>query len=285
MKIIVYIPDSNDEHVDTLTAFSKGCDCEIRSIHSYKPSDLAVIFGIGKKNVPESYPRGNVLYKQKMNGAKTIVIEKGYIKRDKYYSVGFDNLNGRADFNISKMPSDRWDMLGVELKPYRDISEGKYLLLCGQVPSDASVQYIDINKWYMDMVARIKSIDDIPILFRPHPLAIDRTPHIEGTVWSDGTQEEDFEHATAVITFNSNTGVDALIEGIPVYSHDEGSMVYGVSSHQIDRIVHFDRTQWANDIAYTQWTREEMEQGLPLEHLLNGNFDIQRASDSRFKLA
>ena len=147
MKTIVYLPDNNDEHIEVLKAFSEGIDCEVRSINEYRPCDMAVIFGIGKKNVPESYARGNVLYKQKLLGKKTIVIEKGYIKRDIYYSVGFDNINGRADFNNRNSPSDRWESLGIDLPKMKINENGKYLLLIGQVPSDASVQNVNIFEW------------------------------------------------------------------------------------------------------------------------------------------
>ena len=133
MKTIVYLPDHNQEHIDTLTAFAEGCDCEVRNIDAYKPSDIAVVFGIGKKDIPSTHARGKILYKQKMLGNKTIVLEKGYIKRDKYYAAGFDGLNGRADFNNENMPSDRWEELGVHLSPMKNIEEGKVFKKDGRV--------------------------------------------------------------------------------------------------------------------------------------------------------
>jgi hypothetical protein len=77
----------------------------------------------------------------------------------------------------------------------------------------------------------------------------------------------------ACITYNSNCGVEAFIEGVPTFSFDRGSMVWDVSTHDRDKLHHpyipsmDDKFQWGYDIAYTQWTTDEMHEGLPHRHL------------------
>ena len=259
--MIVYLPDDNQEHIEVLKAFSLGVDCEIRNIHDYAPSDIAVIFGMYKRNIPVSFPRGKIFNNQKALGKTTIVVEKGYINREEYYAIGLNGLNNRAEFNNSGMGSDRWDKLGVDLRSQKG---GDYTLVCGQVPSDASVQNVDIHRWAKSMINRIEG----EVVYRPHPLYKKTRP-----------LEEDLEGAKAVVTYNSNIGVDAALRGIPVYAEDIGSMVYDIASQDVDNIGKMDTKQWAKNIAYAQWNLEEMRNGLPWEHL-NEYKHIFGATDS-----
>jgi hypothetical protein len=81
---------------------------------------------------------------------------------------------------------------------------------------------------------------------------------------------EDLQGAHAVVTFNSNTGVDAVIAGVPIFTIDRGSMAWEVSDHDLSEIEKpnlYDREQWAHNLAYTQWTMAEMAGGWAWSHL------------------
>jgi hypothetical protein len=81
---------------------------------------------------------------------------------------------------------------------------------------------------------------------------------------------EDLAEAHAVVTFNSNTAVDALLNGIPVFAHDQGSMCWPVANKSlisVDVPNKPDRSQWLSDFAYAQWTPEEMRSGRAWQHL------------------
>ena len=275
MKVGVFYPNNNQEHLAVLTAFAtgikrKGVDVEMIPLELYKPVDMAVVFGVHKKGMPISYPRGRVIREQTAARLPVIVLEKGYVHRREYYAAGFGGLNGRAFFNNEDSPSDRWEQLKVELRPPQLNPKGHFLV-CGQVPTDASVQHIDIHKWTENMCKFISSHTKNKVIFRPHPLARHITPEIAGVETSSRTLMEDFENCRAVVTFNSNAAVDAAIEGIPTFAEDKGSMAFSVSANKIAYMqnpVTLKRTQWANDLAYTQWTLQEMANGLPWEHLI-----------------
>lgn len=276
MKIGVFVPDNNEEHLDVLLAFTKGIiacghDPIVYAVTDYQPVDLAVVFGVGKKDVPISWPREHVIQSQHLRKKHVIILEKGFIKRDKYYMVGFDGLNNKADFANGGSPPDRWNNLGVKIKPWT--TNGKNILVCGQVPSDASVQNVDIIQWCAYAISQIKKITERTIVFRPHPLAINRTPAIIGASYSTNTFEDDLRNSMAVVTYNSNAATDAILGGVPAFTFDAGSMTWDITSHNINDInnPHYplkeDLQQWANNIAYTQWNKEEMECGLPWLHL------------------
>ena len=74
----------------------------------------------------------------------------------------------------------------------------------------------------------------------------------------------------ATVSFNSNGGVESVLAGIPTVCQDKGSMAWDVAEKNLGNIEQIslpDRTQWAYNLAYTQWTTKEMEQGLPQIHL------------------
>ena len=51
----------------------------------------------------------------------------------------------------------------------------------------------------------------------------------------------------------------------------ESSLCYDVGNHSLSNIENPlmpDRTKWCNEIAYTEWTVEEIEEGLPLQRLM-----------------
>jgi len=79
--------------------------------------------------------------------------------------------------------------------------------------------------------------------------------------------EKDLEAARYAVTFNSNSGVDAALAGVPVVAMDEGSMAWQVAGHRIGEIVFPDREKWAHDLAFAQWDVEEITSGEAWEHL------------------
>jgi hypothetical protein len=229
---------------------------------------VAVVFGIGKKAVKSSVWRGRIIEAQKKAGKQVIVLETGYINRgegfEHHYAAGFNDMNGKADFRNANSPPDR---VTVEMKKWRVY--GDHILLCGQVPWDSSVQNTDHRQWLNDVSQRLIQLTDRPIIFRPHPLA----PRFDLplTISSAGkTIEQDLENAWAHISYNSNTGVDAVLAGVPTFAFDDYSMVRSIANGDLDYIESPqtpDRQQWLNDISYSQWTMDEMRSGATWNHL------------------
>lgn len=271
MKANFYI-SGNEVHDRVIAAMYEGYSGEKAVIEDfeYSPADISVIFGVFKSKVPVSWPRGRVMEKTRKDGGNVLVLETGYINRgdgeNNHYAAGWNGLNGRADFKNRGMPPDRAEKLGIELKPRR---RGSQILLCGQVPQDASVDHIDIMTWVHQARNEIKRRTKIEIVFKPHPLG--KVPPINGCGFTKVPLLEAIADAHAVVTFNSNSAVESAIEGVPVFAFDEGSMALPVANTDFDSIVDPalpDRTQWLNDLAYTQWTPAEMRNGEAWRHLL-----------------
>jgi len=289
MKVGIFTPGDNKVHQKALKAFAEGVakvneDVTIYSVDNYTPVDVAIVFGIGKQGVPCSYARGNVIRQQRLAGKDVIVIEKGFVKRDEYYMVGLNGLNNHAEFHNLACPADRWELLDVNLHPRR--TEGQHIIVCGQVPSDASVQDIDIIQWCQKTCTDLRSMTDKPVVFRAHPLARSRTPDMLGVINSrNDTLMDDLYGAYACITYNSNAAVEAVIAGVPAFSFNAGSMAHNVTSHDLRMINNpffpseSARKQWACDLAYTQWTLDEMRTGRPYLRLMSSGFSFSEVQN------
>ena len=271
----IFSPQFPEDHRLALEAMeqglkAKGIDHLVTGME-YQDCDIAVVFGIGKKAVPASWPRGAIIKRHQALGKRVLIIEKGFVKRDQYFHIGWGGLNGRADFRNDGMPSDRWAKLDVHLKNWQVDDLSKPVVICGQVPWDASVQRSDHIKWCQETVAMLRAMTHRKLIFRPHPMIEGKVDYeVGGVVMSHYALEEDLLHAHAVVTFNSNSAVEAVIQGIPVFVADKGTMARDVANWElsdIERPKKPPRQKWASNLAYAQWNLEEIAAGEPVGHL------------------
>ena len=248
------------------------------NIEDYKPSKNVMVWGAEKKIFANVYlPRRELSDKQRESGFKTILGERGYLKRDKYYSIGLTNyaneINNEADFKNEEMPSDRAKDLNIELKPWKQPDKKrKYVLFCGQTYNDANVNDLnDYQEWLTKTLEFLLEKSDRKIIYRGHPLELRGPTLPEGVRLSTGrTIEQDFALAATVVSHSSNSCVESVIEGIPSFVTSKKSVAWDVTSHDLSEINNpkiFDREQWLNNLAYTQWSLKEIEEGLPFKHL------------------
>jgi len=128
----------------------------------------------------------------------------------------------------------------------------------------------DLGRWYEDMCCQAAAQYGVPAVFRPHPVSVERggAYEVQGFKTCTKPLDESLDGAAVVITWNSNTGVDALMRGVPVVAYDEGSMVYSVTANRIGVDFPVDYLDRLQDIAWCQWSESEMRDGSALEHAL-----------------
>ena len=228
----------------------------------------------------------SVLFNGRMAGNKavweqqkpTIVLEVGGINRGTTWKVGLNGINRDAYFGPSGNSSDRVRLLGLQVKPWK--YDGEYILIAGQ--HDKSLQWQSMqpmSQWLMDTIQFIRAQTKRPIIFRPHPRcplpAIEiefkdvkrQQPHqIKGT-YDDFDMQ--FDNIWATVSWSSNPGVHSIINGVPAFT-GPSSLAFDVAEQNLRNIetpLYCDRTQWLNDYAHTEYTIEEISQGIPLKHL------------------
>lgn len=207
--------------------------------------------------------RGSVL---RDLGKQVLVMERGYVgDRFQWTSLGWNGLNGRADFRLPAQVDDqRWrDNFENLMKPWQ--MGGDRIVVMGQHPNDASVRRIKFVEWADSVIEKLRTMTDTPIVFRPHPLAM-RVRVKADTLHGDLASA--LVRAAAVVTYNSNSGVDAVLAGVPTIAMDEGSMAWPVTTHELmPEPPHKVRDDWAHRLAWCQWTLPEIESGLAWEHV------------------
>jgi len=205
--------------------------------------------------------------KLRAEGRQVLVMERGYLgDRFAWTSLCWNGLNNRGAFPAISDPS-RFNE-HFTLQPWKQ--GGDYVLLMGQVPGDMSLQGRDLSGWYASSTLEALREYRLPVKFRPHPLALKKgyknIPF--GATLAEGNLDDSLAGAAVVVTYNSNSGVDAVIAGVPAVAVDSGSMATDMVSESIGGYFRPDREQWAAELAWKQWRMDEIRSGAALEHLL-----------------
>jgi hypothetical protein len=155
------------------------------------------------------------------------------------------------------------------LRPWK--SGGDKIIVMGQIAGDMSLGGKDLTEFY-ETAARELKAHKMPVFFRPHPhINAHRRNFNPKIPVIDGALEAILEQAALVVTYNSNSAVDAVINGVPAMSFDEGSMAYGVTSHDFKSIIRPERDAWAARLAYCQMTPQEVEAGEWVHRFFQGS--------------
>lgn len=245
------------------SVYKEGC---------YEPCDVGICFGL-------HWPGNIILQEYKQHGTPLIIVDYGYVKRgtlmyskvdeEKYYSFSLNGLNGRSDPMPSPMPPDRWDTLKTPLQPWK--TDGKYILVCGQKNHDVAIGNLNPIVWAKQTIARIQSLTTRAVIFRPHPEDPAQKRPIGVPHSEHKTIQEALVDTYAVVAYNSNALVDATIAGVPTFCLGEGSMVQGVTNTDlslIDTPERPEREQWAYDLAWRQYTINEIREALPWKYII-----------------
>jgi len=134
-----------------------------------------------------------------------------------------------------------------------------------------------IKQWAETTIQELKKYTDRPIKFRPHPRARYGTNYkvtgceVENPRLIPNTYDSyNFNYNYhCVINFNSGPAVQAAINGCPVIC-DASSLACSVSDkiENIENIKLPDREDWFLKLCHTEWTVDEIRQGIPLLRLM-----------------
>jgi hypothetical protein len=203
-----------------------------------------------------------------------------------------------ANCNNNDVDDKRWKKFekttGIKINDWN--SPGDNIVIMGQKEGDSAlVPLFDQGKtfynWLLETIYEIRKHTDRPIVFRPHPrtatrgiktlTAMIKNQELKNVSLSEnisfgGNQggaglDADLDSAHCVVTYNSLSGIEAVEKGIPVFSMNNGSMVYPISHKNLSQIENIkydiDLQDWKNKIAYTIWNKKEVAGGECWHHL------------------
>jgi len=218
-------------------------------------------------------PYNEIVETYQKQGKIALITDLGLIRKEPgYYQIGINKLGGIMPFQA---PSDRFDALNEPIATRR--AKGKHILICGQRPGDAAHGFNEdqLRAYYESSIRVIRDVvgDKYPIVWRPHPSSNflvrggDRVSLAKDIM-------EDLADAYAVVTYNSTTGLSALLNGVPLVCHSGAyyADLAETNLRNIDNIKAPSKAkvqEFFNRVAYSQWTKEEIEKGLPFKYIFS----------------
>lgn len=270
MKVVGY--DTKKLHTtEIVKAVLKPFNGELLNIEQFDKvgladADIIVISGILRGT--------GLVYKECVRLGRNFV----YIDHA-YFLKGYEDPNwmrmtmNRHAFGptLVNKPGDRFQSYFAskyKLDAWKNNTHGNILIL---PPTNAVCWLFDAHGWLDDTVRQIKSITDRPIKIRSKPQdpivdARGNLLRMDINESKDVPLADDIAKAHAVVAYNSNSVIEAVKQGVPVIC-DENCAAYPIS-YKLDDLRDAttfkqepNRQQLFNDLAYSQYTRQEMQQG------------------------
>ena len=292
MKILFFMKSTPLHHQrEILREFSESVGGQMTNSADYKKCDIAVIFGSWKKTPKKKWKlmlahhflKNDIIDK---HDGKLIVIETPLLGRTitdihEQYRVGLDHyMRGLADFKNKNSNSDRFKKLNLKIKPWRKWTQDGHILIVGQNLYDASLFGIDFTMWVYNTLKHLMKHTNRKIIVRDHPenkeqlkefIKISFRNYDQVEYSYNDTIEKDLKNAHCTVSYTSGSSIDSILAGVPVITCSEYNFLWPISTHTLEDVENprtGDREQLLYDLAYTQWTVEEIKNGKPWEHLI-----------------
>ena len=159
---------------------------------------------------------------------------------------------------IVPRPPDRWQALGIVLKPRKF---GKKIIVAAPDEKPCRFYGIDQQQWVEQTVAELKKYTDRPVEVRQRaPKRIDRvsTSPLHQVLAND---------VHALVTFNSVAAVESIFAGVPAFVLAPSHVAEPVASKDLSRIespVWAEKDTldaWCHSMAYGQYHVRELRDG------------------------
>ena len=211
-----------------------------------------------------------------------------------YRRIGIDGiLRNEINAPNENAPQDRWEKISLhanlEIGSWRE--NGTHITIALQRPLDASLKSSErlrpekYMSWIIKTISQLQHKTDLPIHIRSHPDSLQQEDEqkwlqsvknkiSDDVIWDTSPVpfKTAMENCALCVTYNSGASVDAALLGVPVMACDPGSFAWDISIHNTENwnpnISYTPaRQQWLNNLSYMEWSIEEMEEGLPWQHL------------------
>ena len=174
--------------------------------------------------------------------------------------------NKHCQNTLKSRPADRYEKLFKrDIKPWQ--KTGKKILVLP--PTNAIQNFFGVESWLNDTLKILKTNTDREIDIREKPYnPTVTTDHLGATVKVDKPTNHqgqiDWKDYFAVVTYNSNTAIASLTNGVPVFCDAVNSAVAPISETDFSLIEtpkYEDRMALFSSLAYNSFNIEEMSNG------------------------
>jgi hypothetical protein len=230
-------------------AFAVGCGGKIVGPYPLQSEGDAFMFGVLRGTLP-------TIRAAQREGRTYYYCDNGYFKPGRrisdqgYYRV---TRNAMQHDGTGAASPERWQQLGLSIKPWR--RTGSHVVVCPLSRLLAVAVGIDADIWLASTLNRLAKATDRPIRVRKK-MSMEEVKRQGGPSFAD-----DLMNAWAVVTHSSNSAVEALLAGVPVFV-TAPCAAYRMGLPDVRKIEHpimpDGREQWVQNLAANQWTLAEM---------------------------
>ncbi len=209
------------------------------------------------------------------NKKPIIIIEVGNLKRGETWRISEGHINRFGVFgNTGNLDPLRPQKLGIFLKPVNARRRGEILIATQHSQSLQWEGQSSMEQWIRDTISKVKRYTGRRIVVRPHPRSQIREKFTDAIIELPKkivNTYDDFDinyNYHCVINHNSGPCVQAAINGAPIVC-DSSSLAFPVAEkwENLENPQLPDREEWFLKLAHTEWTVEEIKQGIPLKRL------------------
>lgn len=209
-------------------------------------------------------------------GKPVIIIDVGALYRGETWKIAVNNINAEGYYGHKEnLDKDRPQKL--KIVQALNFSNNPRIVIAAQNKKSLQVAKLpSIESWIVDQIKQIQAVTDRPIVIRPHPrsnLDTNMLPpniQIETPVKLSNTYDSynlAFD-CSAIVNYNSGPGIQAAIAGTrPIVDITSLAHPVSISYTELDQPYRVDRDQWLIEICHTEYTIDEIKQGLWFKRL------------------
>lgn len=235
-------------------------------------ADAAVIWSVlwsgrmaGNQAVYEHYRSQN---------KPVIVVEIGALYRGNTWKIAVNNITADGYYgHRDNLDPDRPTKLKISLAVQHKTRPEIVIAL--QHSKSLQVQHVNLVQWVEQTIESLRQHTDRPIVVRQHPRSKLVLPVLKGvTVETPQKIANTYDsynmhfNCHAVVNYNSGPGLQAAIAGVrPVVDASSLASPVGINIADIERPYDIDRHHWLTQICHTEYTLDEITQGIWLTRI------------------
>ena len=232
--------------------FAKGSNSLLCHVNNFKDYNMTiatygVLRGTGEllKKVKNFYYIDHGYFKQSKRSFENN--RTNVLDLDGYFRIVYNNFihNGSGNY-----PPDRLKKLNLTFSDI--LKSGDYIIL--SEPSEAMKKFYNVSNWVNKTTKQIKQFSDRKIIIH--------------NKFSKEPLDKLLEKAWAFVSLQSTAGFKAMLRGVPAYFTDSHlkniNKINDIEKHEINYSIF-------NNLAYGQWTINEIHSGEAWDVLSNKN--------------
>ena len=204
-----------------------------------------------------------------------IIVDVGALYRGETWKIALNHINRLGYYgHTENLDMDRPRKLGISLAI--NLSRNPAILIAAQHKFSLQLANQYHEGWIMDQIEEIRRVSDRPIVIRPHPRSPLQLEKLNETITVEKPQKLDNTYDSfnmhfdyhAVVNYCSGPGIQAAISGTrPVVGTYSLALPVSVAIENLDKPYNTDRDQWLVEICHTEYTVQEIKEGLWLKRL------------------